>query len=110
MNADLDAAQKFAKRTTHVVDVYLRLTPDLLRYRGETDEQFVKRLEEWGRDLEAFRRDLEAFLRDHRSQDRVSVYVHRDTEAVCDQCGKPWELRTEDGKTMCAYCGAEVAP
>ena len=91
-----------AKRAVRAVDTYIRLTPDLDRWRGESDESWEKRLTAWGQ-------ELEAFIRDHRSQDRTSVYVEVQREAQCDQCGKPWEPDTQDGVTYCAYCGVEVA-
>lgn len=88
-------------RVVMTVDTYLRLTPATTRYGGESEERFGKRLEQEAR-------EIEEFIRDHRSQDRTSVYVHFERQAVCSECQRPWESMTEDGVTYCANCGLEV--
>jgi len=68
----------------------------------ERQQREIKEYERWAKEF------LD-FLRDHRSQDVQDVVVHQITEDVCSECGKNWEIYSEDGKDYCAYCRLEVA-
>jgi protein-arginine kinase activator protein McsA len=101
MTTEQGTETKTAKKVSRLVDTELILTHNVTYYRWDTDESYSQRLKEWAE-------ELEEFIRDHRSQDRISIEVHRKMEDQCDQCGKPWEPDTQDGVTGCAYCGVTI--
>lgn len=64
--------------------------------------------EDKARELENACAEFAEFIRDHRSQDPVRLDVVRVKEDLCSHCERPWETMEEEGKTLCAWCGAEV--
>lgn len=56
--------------------------------------------EKYAQELESWAREFEAFVRDHRSQDAVSLSIHRDCEDQCSHCGSQWEVDAT-GEPMC---------
>lgn len=52
--------------------------------------------------------EFEEFLRDHRSQDAIALRVYTRKADICSNCGEEWEPDEWEGKTLCAYCGAEL--
>ena len=52
--------------------------------------------------------DLNDFIRNHLGQDPFGLNIVRVTEEVCSECKERWETEDKEGKTFCAYCGAEL--
>ena len=64
--------------------------------------------EERARALENECNEFVEFLRDHRSQDAVHLEVVRVKKDLCSNCKCEWEVWEDEGKPVCAGCGAEV--
>ena len=70
-------------------------------YRYQSAEEHAQR-------LESACKEFVEFLRDHRSQDMVCLEVVRVVKDVCSNCNCEWEVWEDEGKSVCAGCGAEV--
>lgn len=75
---------------------------------GMLSRWYSQKTEDYAKQLERAVKDFETFLRDHRSQDMVRLSVNRIFADVCSICNEKWETQTEDGKTFCANCGADI--
>lgn len=54
--------------------------------------------------------EFNSFIRDHRSQDHVRLEVERVVQEQCSECNAEWDTMVdENGDTVCASCGIEVA-
>ena len=99
----LEPLDRRASKINRLTEVKLVAEPPngLTRY-ARTKEREAELLEDWVK-------ELESFMRDHGSQDPVQLYVERVRQDVCSECESPWETCEDEGKTICASCGVEVA-
>ena len=76
--------------------------------------RWCRTLEDQAKEMERWAHGFHEFLRDHRSQDMLHLEIVEDRKDLCSNCHEPWETYVEEeilgkqGKTFCAFCGAEV--
>ena len=93
------------KRILTEVNVECEPSPAVTRYTFKRAGESV--LEAEARTLEAWARDFEEFVRDHRSQDPVTLTVHRKYEELCSFCGSDWESSLDDGVPICCQAALD---
>lgn len=80
-----------------LVDIKIECDPPNMRWHGDMERQ-AKAMESWAK-------EFNAFIRDHRSQDAVSLSVHRVYETLCSHCKLTYEEDSEG--PLC--CNAAIA-
>lgn len=100
-----ETKEKIVTKKRVLVDSHVRIEPGYVPYWAKiSPEVYAKFLEDWAK-------EVMDFVRDHRHQDINSVYVEREMEDQCSECGWKWEPMRDDetGDTVCSSCGGLIA-